>query len=212
MAPKIFPSVMAKDQEELSSSLAELKGVSKVLHLDVVDGKFADSHYLDFDFKLSRKFRYNAHLMVKRPEIWIKKHGRKVDFYAAHFEALKNPAEYIKRTKKRKKKVAIALLPETAVDAVRIYLNEIDIILLLTVHPGFYGSKFLPSPLRKIGQIKKINPRIKIIVDGNMNLQTIKIAGKAGADWFVAGSFIQNAPDKHKAIRELKKSVSSLKS
>ena len=205
---KIFPSIVADNQQELNRMLRKLKGVSNTLHLDVVDGKFAKNHSLDFPFRLNKSFKYNAHLMVKDPLKWIKKHGKNVDFYVVHVEVLKDIGKYIEETKKKKKKVALALLPETKVSSVKKYLDKVDIILVLTVHPGFYGSKFLSSPLKKIKQIKKINSKIKIIVDGHMDPKTIKLAKKTGADWFVVGSFIQKVEDVKKAVRELKKIIS----
>lgn len=200
---KIFPSIVAKNQKELNETLKKLKGVSKTLHLDIVDGKFAPNHSLDFPFRLNRKFNYNAHLMLKNPQSWIEKHGKKVDFYVVHFEVLKNVKRYIEETKKKKKKVAFALLPETKVSKIKDYLKYVDIILILTVHPGFYGSRYLRSPLKKIKQIKKINPKVKVIVDGHMNPKTIKEVKKAGGDWFVVGSYIMNSGSPKKAVREL---------
>ena len=207
MKSKIFPSVVAKNQKELSERLRKLEGVSRELHLDIVDGKFAPNHSLDFNFKLNKKFKYNAHLMINDPEKWIKKYGEKVEFYIVHFEALKDVASYIGETKKRKKKVAIALLPETKVKTIKTYLNNIDVILVLTVHPGFYESKYIAKNL-KIRKIKKLNPKVKVLVDGHMNPKTIKGARKAGADWFVSGSFIQKSEDAKKAVKELKGAIS----
>ncbi len=203
MKARIYPSVVAKGQKELHHVLKNLSGVVGTLHLDVVDGKFAKNHSLDFPFRLSSKFKYNAHLMVRNPEKWIRKHGKKVDFYVVHFEVLRDVGKYVEETKRRKKKVALALLPETKVGEVKGYLNEVDIVLVLTVHPGFYGGRFMRGSLKKISQIKKINPGIKVMVDGGMNQKTIKEAKKAGADWFVVGSYIQKAKDKRKVVREM---------
>ena len=107
---KIWPSVMSKNQKELNSYLKELKGVTKTLHLDIVDGKFAESKAMWFDFKLNKNFIYNAHLMIKNPEKWIEKriktNNKDINLFIPHFEELKNVDQYIKLMKKEKKKVA----------------------------------------------------------------------------------------------------------
>ena len=83
------------------------------------------------------------------------------------------------------------------------YLVDLDYVLVLTVHPGFYGSKFLSAPLKKIKQIKKINPKVKVIVDGGISPKTIKKAAKAGADYFVSGSYTTKSEFPRKSIRNL---------
>ena len=195
---------MAKNQQGLTQLLKKLTGVAKTLHLDIADGKFVPSKSLHFPFRLSKKFRYNAHLMIKNPEKWIEKHGKKVDLCISQWETVKDKDKFITFLKKKNKKVAFALKPETKVNGLKNYLKDIDTILILTVHPGFYGAKYLKTPLKKIVQIKKINPKIKIIVDGSMNPKTIKGAARAGADYFVSGSFVSKSENPKNAIKELK--------
>ncbi|MEK6863253.1 MAG: hypothetical protein AABW53_01000 [Nanoarchaeota archaeon] len=186
----IFPSIMAKDQLELDAIFDNLRGTVKYLHLDVADGKFVPNRSLWFPFKLSPKFRYIAHLMVKEPGSWIRKHGKKVEFCIVQAETV-SIADHIKNMGGRK--IAFALNPETSVNKIKPYLGKIDYVLILTVHPGFYGGKYLRYPLKKIKEVQKINPKIKIIVDGGMNPATAKEAVKAGADFIVSGSFITKA-------------------
>ena len=209
MRPKIFPSIMAKNQKELDLDLQKLKGIVKELHLDVVDGKFAKNKAMDFDFKLKREFSYNVHLMVNHPETWIDKQGKKVNTIIFHPEVVDNIDELIKKIKQKKKKVGLALKPETKVKEIKDYLKSVDYVLILTVHPGFYGAKFLSAPLRKIKQIKKINPKIKVIVDGGMNPKTIQKAVKAGGDYFVSGSFVTKAENPREKIKSLMNSIKS---
>jgi ribulose-phosphate 3-epimerase len=204
---KIWPSVMSKNQKELNSYLKELKGVSKTLHLDIVDGKFADSKAMWFPFRLFQGFNYNVHLMIKNPEKWIQKNikrKKKISLFIPQFEEVDNIDDYISWMKKEKKKVAFAILPETKVKKLKPYLNKIDYVLVLTVHPGYYGSKFLPKNLRKIKQIKKINPKTKVIVDGGVKDRTIKKINKYTPDILISGSYIKNAVNKKLAINYLK--------
>ena len=207
MTQLIFPAVIAKNQRELDAELKKLKGAGKTLHLDIVDGKFAPNHSLKFPFKLSTSFNYQAHLMIKHPEKWIEKNLQRIDLFIPHFEAIHYHSRYILWMKKMKKKVAFAILPQTTVEHLKEHLPYIDYVLILTVHPGFYGSKYLASELKKIKPIKKINPNVKIIVDGGMNPSTIKQAKKAGADLFVSGSYTTNNHSPHKAIEELMKAL-----
>jgi len=87
----------------------------------------------------------------------------------------------------------------------RPFLQDVDYILILTVHPGFYGGKYLKSELKKILPIKRINPQVKVIVDGGMNPQTLPEAIKAGADYFVSGSFVVGSDNPKKALQRLTK-------
>ena len=98
MKQRVFPSVMVKNQQGLDLMLKNLTGVAQYLHLDVADGKFVSNTSLWFPFKRSKKFRYIAHLMVKEPQKWIKKHGRNVEFCIVQAETV-NIADYIKKTK-----------------------------------------------------------------------------------------------------------------
>jgi ribulose-phosphate 3-epimerase len=203
MRQKIIPSVMAKNQQELNQYFKKFKGIVKNLHLDIVDGKFAPNKVMMFPFRLSKEFSYNAHLMMKNPLKFIEKNINKIDLLIPQFEEIKNPHKYIDWMKSKKKKVAFALNPETKVTQLIPYLKEIDYILVLTVHPGFYGSKFLPQQLKKVKQIKKINPKVKVIVDGGITTKNIHKV--AEADNFISGSFIKNAKFPKVAIKQLLK-------
>ncbi len=208
MKQLIWPSIMAKTQPELDQDFNKLKGAAKMLHLDIVDGQFAKNKTLQFPFKLSKHFHYNAHLMVKSPEKWIQKHGKKVDLIIFHPETVQNIISLIKKIKQMRKKVGLALLPKTKVQSIKPYLNQIDYVLILTVKPGFYGSKFLEKDLVKISQLKTINSKIKVIVDGGMNPKTIGKAAKKGADYFVSGSYTTKADNPKERINTLMRSLS----
>ena len=194
---------MARSQKELNEDFVKLKSVVKELHLDVADGKFVQNTTLWFPFKLSKKFTYNAHLMIKDPEKWIKAHFSQIWLFIPHFEEIKDKEGYISWMKKERRQVAFALKPETKVKGLVPFLNRIDYILVLTVHPGFYGAKYLPKELKKIQEIKKVNPKIKVIVDGGMCPETINQAKQAGADYFVSGSYTTKSDNPKKAIKTL---------
>lgn len=207
----ILPSIMAKSQKELNANCAKLKDVVKVLHLDIVDGKFAKNKTFQFPFRLNKNFKYNVHLMVKNPEKWIEKNWRRVDLIIPHFEELKDIERYAKWMKNRKKKVAFAILPETKVRDLKKSLPFVNYVLVLTVKPGYYGSKFLPKELKKIAIIKKINPKVKVIVDGGMSPETIEKTKKAGADYFVSGSYVTKSDKPKERIKNLIKKIKLVK-
>jgi len=198
---------MAKNQNELDTGLNKLKGLVKTVHLDIVDGKFAKNKVMMFPFTLKKEFMYMAHLMVKDPEKWIEKNGTKVDVYIPHFEEVKDITTYIKKTKKQKGKVAFALLPGTNVKKIGPYLKSIDYVLVLTVHPGFYGGRYLSSNLRKITEIKKINPKTKVIVDGGMNPVRVKNAVMRGADYIVSGNYVMKGDTVQEGLRKLRENI-----
>ena len=203
---KIIPSIISKNQKEFDKRLGKVKNLSKVFHLDVMDGKFVKNKSLNFDLALPRK-KYQIHLMVNNPERYIKIIHSKADTIIFHFEATKNPESIIKLIKSKKRKVGIAINPKTQVNGIRSHLKSVNIILIMTVHPGRYGAKFLPNTLKKIKQLRKLKPNISILVDGGINDKTIKKAAKAGADSFVVGSYLQKSLNSREAMKKLKKAV-----
>ena len=200
---------MAVDQKELDGYFKRLDGAAKHLHLDIADGKFVKSKVFNFNFKLNKNFTYSAHLMIRKPEGWINKHFKdsRIKIFIPQAEEVKDIKKYMSWMKSEKRKVAFALNPETKITRLKPFLKQIDYVLILTVHPGYYGAKFLPAPLKKIKEIKKLNPKIKIIVDGGMHPTTIGKAAKFGADYFVSGSFTSKSEHPQARIRELLKAV-----
>ena len=145
--------------------------------------------------------------MINNPLEWIEKHWGKVDTILVHFEATQNPDEIIKSVRKKKRRVGFVLNPETSVEKLKTYLDKIDEILIMTVNPGFYGSKFLPEALQKVEDLRNLKPDLDIEVDGGITDETIKQAYLAGANMFVSGSFIVKSENVKKAIDTLKDQV-----
>jgi len=207
----IIPSIIAKSQKELDECFEKVKSAS-MIHLDIMDGKFVRQQSLNFPFKLPREKRdYQAHLMVKHPLAWIDKNAHKVDTIIFHIESYNKFAkieETIDLIKKHHKKVGIALNPLTPVKSIQHLAKKINLVLLMTVRPGKYGSRFIPSALKKANKIKSFNPKIKIQIDGGINDKTIVRARKY-ADAFVSGSYVKNAESSKEAIKELSGIVNS---
>jgi len=206
MKKQIVGSIIAKSQKELDERIKKVNSL-KLLQLDVMDGKFVPNTSFDFDFKLPRGHKYEAQLMIKNPELWIQKNWKKVNTIIFHVESASNPDRIIRLIKSKKRKVGIALNPRTNISKIKPYLNKIDMVLVMTVKPGKYGSKFLPETLKKVEEIRKLKPKLNIEVDGGISDKTISSARKASASMFVVGSYLQKSGDVNKSLKMLKEKV-----
>lgn len=204
---QLVPSIMGKNQKEISALFRKLKGISSRFHLDIADRKCVPNTSLWFDFTVPRAYKYTAHLMIRKPLEWMKQYEKKIDLFIPQFEEIENWEEYLTWTKEHKKKRAVAIRPKTNIKKVLARVRDLDYVLVLTVQPGFYGAPFAPQGLKNIALLRKANPKIKIIVDGHMNLKTAPWAAKAGADVLVCGSYLAAAQDPAKAMKELRKEL-----
>lgn len=204
----IIPAIIAKNQEELNNSLSKVKDHVELIQLDVMDNIFVPNTSLFFDFDLpDTKCNYEAHLMVDRPDEWIEKNADKVSTILVHFESSMNPEKIIETAREKNKKIGFVLNPETSVEKIKPYIDSINQILIMTVKPGFYGSKFIPEMKEKIREIRELKPSIDIEVDGGITDKTIEIVDRAGANMFVSGSYIVKSDDVKKAVETLEKIV-----
>jgi ribulose-phosphate 3-epimerase len=200
----IVPSIIAKNQEELDDILQKISGRSQMVQLDIMDGEFVPNRSLDFDFHLPQgKYRYEAHLMVEDPDGWINSFGFKADTIIVHFEAAGTSPKTIQSIKRLGKKTALALIPETGIDRVLDYLDTLDQVLVMTVHPGFYGSPFLPEVMGKIKKLRQMKPEMDIEVDGGIKPETIEMVDEAGANLFVSGSYLIKSDNIQERIETL---------
>ncbi|MBI2576895.1 ribulose-phosphate 3-epimerase [Candidatus Woesearchaeota archaeon] len=206
MIYEIVPAIIAKTQDELDQAIGKVKGFAGKIQLDVMDGKFVRNTSFLFDFKLPPlKAMLEAHLMVDHPLAWIEKHASKVDLILFHKESKDPIAEVIRGVKVRKRKVGIAINPDTPVKDIAGFLEMVDQVLVMTVHPGFYGSPFVSEALDKVTRLRKLMPQLAIEVDGGITDKTILKAAGAGANLFVSGSFILRSENPEKAYALLVK-------
>jgi ribulose-phosphate 3-epimerase len=204
----IIPAIIARTQKELDEHLSNVEGYSELVQLDIMDGTFVPNNSLYFDFDVSgRNIHFEAHLMITNLMEWIEKNGWKVDTIIVHFESCEEPLDIIRFVKEKGKKIGFAIIPETAIHNVKPYLDDIDQLLIMTVNPGFYGSKFLPETLSKIREVRKIKPNLDIEVDGGVTPESIKLINDAGANMFVSGSYILKSDGVKEAINSLKKLI-----
>ena len=214
---KISPSILSADFSQLGNEIKRLEeGGADMIHVDVMDGHFVPNLTIGPPvIKALRKFTklpFDVHLMISPVHKYIKDYADAgADIITIHPEATENLKNSINHIKKLNKKVGISLNPETKVNVITNFLNEIDLILVMSVNPGFGGQKFMPEVLDKIKELKKIqknqNIDFDIEIDGGINFENCKAAIKAGANILVSGTTIFKSNN-----GDIKKNIDLLKS
>ena len=213
---QISPSILSADFSQLGLEIKRLEdGGADLIHVDVMDGHFVPNLTIGPPvikaLKKHCSIKFDVHLMISPVHKYIDAYSDAgADIITIHPEATDNLVASISKIKKLKKKVGVSLNPETKVDVIKKYLSEIDLVLIMSVHPGFGGQKFMPEVLDKIKELKQIqkeqNLDFDIEIDGGINFENSKIAIKAGANILVSGTtiFKSNNGDIKKNIELLK--------
>ena len=213
----VSPSILAADFSQLG---AELKKIEKAgalyAHLDVMDGMFVPN--MSFGAPVIASIRKNTsiifdvHLMITEPQRYIDdflKAG--ADIITIHYESCENPWDVISYIRSKEAKAAISLKPATPAEVVLPMLRELDMVLIMTVEPGFGGQKMMPDMLEKVRTIRKYAVEngidIDIEVDGGLTAENVHMATEAGANIIVAGSAVFNAPKAKDVIDKMKKTA-----
>ena len=206
----ISPSILTLDFSNIQIQCAKLqRDGADWIHLDVMDGIFVPNSTFDWQLvsqvKQAVTIPLDVHLMVVDPINVVDNYAKAgADIITFHLEAAKDVVATIKAIKKSGCKVGISIKPATPVAEIEPYLPLIDMVLVMSVEPGFGGQKFMPSAVERIAQIRALNPDILIQVDGGINTQTAPLVKKAGANVLVAGSAIVNTDNWEKAIFNLR--------
>ncbi|WP_435088315.1 ribulose-phosphate 3-epimerase [Candidatus Pelagibacter bacterium nBUS_29] len=214
---QISPSILSADFSQLGNEIKRLEeGGADMIHVDVMDGHFVPNLTIGPPvIKALRKqcsVKFDVHLMISPVHKYIEAYSDAgADIITIHPEATENLEESILKIKSLNKKVGVSLNPETKIDLIVNYLEKIDLVLIMSVHPGFGGQKFIPEVLSKIDQLKKIqlkkNIDFDIEIDGGINFDNCQSVIEAGANILVSGTTIFKSNN-----GDIKKNINLLKS
>ncbi|MBN8511571.1 MAG: ribulose-phosphate 3-epimerase [Rickettsiales bacterium] len=207
----ISPSLLSANLASISSELHNLeKAGADMIHVDVMDGNFVPNitfgPIIVSTIKENCSLPIDVHLMIEQPEKWIHQFAKAgADILTIHPESTKHLDRTIDEIKSHGTKAGISLLPTTSINILEYIIDKIDLILVMTVNPGFSGQKFMHNQLKKIGAISQLTKGTDIIlaVDGGINDETAKLCTQSGANMLISGNYIFSGNYKEK-IKKLK--------
>ncbi|MGB9861734.1 MAG: ribulose-phosphate 3-epimerase [Candidatus Bipolaricaulaceae bacterium] len=211
---KLSPSILNADFSNLLAAIERIADLADFIHFDVMDGHFVPN--LTFGPALVNSLRekislpFDIHLMIDRPALYAPSFRvRPEDILTFHVEALDHPHEAVAAIRKLGCKAGISLRPRTPLSLVFPYLDQVDLVLVMSVEPGFGGQKFMPEALERIRALREeIGDRgVLIAVDGGIGPENIGPVVEAGAEVIVAGAAIFGSPDPHEAALRLWKAA-----
>lgn len=211
---KIAPSILSADFARLGEEIKDVeRGGADYIHVDVMDGHFVPNITIGplivEAIRPVTKLPLDVHLMIENPDQYIEAFAKAgADYITVHVEASRHLHRTIQLIKSTGVKSGVVLNPATPVDSLKHIIEDVDMVLLMSVNPGFGGQKFISSVLPKIRQVKELadslNPELEIEVDGGVNEETAKLCIEAGANVLVAGSAVFNKEDREAAIASLR--------
>ncbi len=214
---QISPSILSADFSQLGNEIKRLEEAgADMIHVDVMDGHFVPNLTIGPPvieaLKKKTKIPFDVHLMISPVHKYIEAYSKAgADIITIHPEATKDLKSSILKIKELEKKVGVSLNPETNIDIILKYLDQIDLVLIMSVNPGFGGQKFIPEVLEKVKKLKKIKEEKKlnfdIEIDGGINFENSKEVIEAGANILVSGTTIFKSNN-----GDIKKNIGLLKS
>jgi ribulose-phosphate 3-epimerase len=204
---EIVPAILVKDKEDFAAKIAAVAPHVSRVQIDIMDGRFVPNTTLAVEEfpPIPARLLVEYHLMVENPLDYVKKIGKKGAIYELHIESLKEIGveKAISEVKKMGGRVALAISPDTPVSTVAPYLSLVEHVLVMTVHPGFSGQKYLPAMEDKMRALAKMGAVVE--VDGGVGLGSARTAAAAGATLLGVASAIFAQPDVAAAIKKIKK-------
>ncbi len=211
---RICPSILNANFDDLPNEIARVAATADLIHLDVMDNIFVPNFTFDFDASneiiASSKLPIDVHLMVEKADIAGPKYATtKAVSVTIHYEATENVAKTLTAIRDSGTRAGLAIKPGTSIEVIKPYLNLIDMILVMTVEPGFGGQSFMHEMMPKVELARnwlRSNgfPDTWLQVDGGISVETIAIASKAGADTFVAGSAVYKSNEPAQMVTKLR--------
>ena len=211
---KIAPSILSADFAKLGEEIKDVElGGADYIHVDVMDGHFVPNITIGplivEAIRPITKLPLDVHLMIENPDSYIEAFANAgADYITVHVEACKHLHRTIALIKSLGVKAGVVLNPATPVSTIQHVIKDIDMVLLMSVNPGFGGQSFIPEVLPKIRSVKEMadqfNPTLEIEIDGGVNVETAKLCVEAGANVLVAGSAVYNQADRKKAIEAIR--------
>lgn len=211
---KIAPSILSADFARLAEEIRDVEqGGADYIHVDVMDGHFVPNITIGplivEAIRPITKLPLDVHLMIEQPDRYIPAFAKAgADYLSVHVEACPHLHRTIHLIKEQGIKAGVVLNPHTPVEMIQHIIDDVDLVLLMTVNPGFGGQKFIPSVLPKIRQVAQLVKErgrfVEIEVDGGINAKTARLCMEAGANVLVAGSAIYNERDRAAAIRAIR--------
>lgn len=211
---EIAPSILSADFGKLASEIAEVAAAGvKIVHLDVMDAHFVPNLTIGppviASLRRHSDLVFDSHLMISEPDRYVEAFAKAgVDNITFHIEVVDDPAAMVSRIRDLGCTVGVTLNPETPVEAIEKVAPLCDMVLVMTVRPGFGGQKFMPEAARKIADVRQIvGPNVRIEVDGGIDPDTTPIVVAYGADTLVAGNAIFGRPDRADAIDAIRRAI-----
>lgn len=204
MKPEVIPAILVKSREDLLLRIDQVRGLVREIQLDIMDGRFVPNKTIGIaDLHDLPEASYEFHWMVQDPENWIAKMPGPYR-HLVHVETITSIAAVEAAVKKAGGSLGLAINPETPLSKLLPFVPKASRVLVMTVHPGFSGQKYIAEMGEKIKELRALYPKLDIEVDGGVNLDTVAHAYSCGANILAAASAIFSQPDIKTAIRELR--------
>ena len=205
---KVATSILSADFARLADELKKIDN-SDMVHVDVMDGRFVPNITIGQpvvkSLKKATSMPLDVHLMIEQPEAHVDEFIKAgADIITVHVETTKHLHRLIERIKAQNVKAAVALNPHTPLCSIENILDYLDMVLIMTVNPGFPGQKFIPEMVDKIKKLKSYGKKLEIQVDGGITVETAPICIRAGADILVSGNYVFSAQNPKEAIDKLR--------